>query len=397
MGIVVQKYGGTSLSNVGQIRSVAEKIKKRTERGDVLIVVVSARAGATNDLCSIAKSLADRPDSSCLDALMCVGECETAALLSIVLNGIGVPAVSRNAYQVGILTCSTFGNAKIKNISGGDIGDCIMAGMVVVVPGFQGVDENMQPTTLGRGGSDLTAIALAHKFNADFCEIYTDVDGVFNGDPRIIDKPTMVETISHDALLRLSFFDNKIMQDRSVALAKKMGINFSISSSLREDSSAGTLVVSDTPLDENRVVWLTYKTDLALISVMSKANIFNELLVFFAQNRISLNFVKHSRPSSAYGFVDEIAVSASDYRLLQNLRPDIIFAHEICACENLTRIDIVGAELEYSQWLGDILAFVGTQEIFRSEYVKNGLSFLVRSDVYVNVLNRIHGIIHADQ
>ncbi|MDR3273847.1 MAG: hypothetical protein LBS87_00730 [Puniceicoccales bacterium] len=390
---VVQKYGGTSVANIERIKSVATKIKERAELGDEVIVVVSARAGVTNDLLNRAREVSNRPDAACLDALLCVGEYETAALLSIVLNDIGVPAVPRNAYQAGIATCSTFGNARIRNIFGGDVESCLKNKKVVVVSGFQGFDENMCPTTLGRGGSDLTALALAHRFNADFCEIYTDVDGVFSGDPRVIDKPMLIKMISHDALLKLAFFDNNVMQDRSVAFAKKMGINFSIASSFGEDPGNKTHVVGDSLCNESHAVGLTYKAKLVLISAISEENIFDKFLKIFANNRINVSFVKHIRLNHVGKFLEEIAIPASDYSSLRESCFNALFPAKLSVVEDLTRIDVVGIKLEYSPWLDNVLAIMEKQEIFRSEYGKNGLSFLIKTDDFKSILNAIHGII----
>jgi aspartate kinase len=165
--------------NIERIKYVAAEIKNRAELGDEMIVVVSARAGVTNDLLNRAREILNRLDTAGLDALLRVGEHEIAALLSIMLNDIGVPAVSRNAYQMGTATCSTFGNAKIRNIFGGDVESCSEDRKVAVGTGFQGFDQTICPTILGRGGSDLTDLALAYRFNADSCEIYADLDRIF--------------------------------------------------------------------------------------------------------------------------------------------------------------------------------------------------------------------------
>jgi aspartate kinase len=389
---VVQKYGGTSVASIERIKAVADRIRIPADQKNELIIVISARAGVTNSLLSLGKSLSANPDPACLDALLCTGECETAALLSIILNDMCIPTVFRNAYQAGIITCSTFGNARIRNISGGDIEECLKAGKVVVVPGFQGIDEHMNPTTIGRGGSDLTALALAHRFSADACEIYTDVDGVFSGDPRVIDRPTLIEMISHDALLRLAFFDNKVMQDRSVVFAKMMGIDFSIASSFGAPSARKTRVVGNLPCGENYVVGLTYKTDLTLISAISETDIFSNFLKTCAESRINVSFIKHCSFDDSGKFFDEIAVSAADYAILKAHIGEF-FSQEARIFESLVRIDIVGTGLEYSPWLGDVLALMEARKIFRSEYAKNGLSFLIESSDYKSILNGIHGII----
>ncbi|MDR2720886.1 MAG: hypothetical protein LBB15_01180, partial [Puniceicoccales bacterium] len=342
MARIVQKYGGTSMANIKRMRAVAAKIEERAKLGNELMVVVSACAGVTNNLLKRAREVSKRPNAACLDALLCIGECESAAMLAIILNDIGIRAVFRNAYQVGITTCSTFGNARIMDISGGDVENCLKDGQVVVVTGFQGVDANMCPTTLGRGGSDLTALALAHRFGADLCEIYTDVEGVFSGDPRVIDGPNLMDVISHDFLLKLAFLDNNIMQDRSVAFAKKMGINFSITSSFGQSPGGGTRVLNSFPCSESTVVGLTYKTGLVLISAISKGNIFDNFLKIFTNNGINISFLRHTKLGDSGEFFEEIAVAASDYSLLKISHFDTLFSQNFSAIENLTRIDIVG-------------------------------------------------------
>ncbi|MDR0680213.1 MAG: hypothetical protein LBF42_04280 [Puniceicoccales bacterium] len=396
---IVQKYGGTSVANIERIRSIATRVKERASLGDEIIVIVSARAGVTNDLLKQAKEISSKPDPACLDALLCIGECETAALLAIILNDMGVAAVSRNAYQIGIATCSTFGNARIKNIFGGDVEDCLKSGKVVVVTGFQGVDGNMCPTTLGRGGSDLTALALAYRFNADLCEVYTDVDGVFSGDPRVIDRPALIERISHDDLLELAFLDNKVIQDRSLAFAKKAGVNFSIASSFGENADDGTHVMGDCdcPCSESYAIGLTYKTDLVLISAILEENIFDDFLKIFANSGISVSFIKHTKLSGSGKFLEEIAILSSDFPFLKNSCFAEPLPKKVSVTEGLTRIDVVGTKLEYSPWLGKVLSLMEGQEIFRSEYGKNGLSFLVKTDDYGSILNALHRIVFEEK
>jgi aspartate kinase len=390
---VVQKYGGTSVANVDRMSAVATRIGECAKLGNEIIVVVSARAGMTNDLLRRASEVSKRPDAACLDALLCIGECETAATLAIILNDIGVSAVFRNAYQAGIVTCSTFGNARIVDILGGDVEDCLKNGQVVVVTGFQGVDGNMCPTTLGRGGSDLTALALAYRFGADSCEIYSDVNGVFSGDPRVIDRPNLMETMSHDFLLELTFLDNKVMQDRSVAFAKEKRVDFSITSSFNKNSGGKTRIIGSSPRGESSAIALTHKTGLVLISTICEGNIFDKCLKFFAENRINASFVRQTKFGKSGKFFVEIALAAADYSMLRDPCFDTLLPQEFSAIENLTRVDIVGAKLEHSPWLDEVLSFVKNQGTFRSEYGKSGLSFLIETEDYKVTLNGIHSIV----
>ncbi|MDE6432525.1 MAG: hypothetical protein K2L13_03985 [Opitutales bacterium] len=392
---IVQKYGGTSVADTEHIKSVAEHIKSCREHGDELIVVLSARAGVTNMLVEKAHSVSSLPDREALDALLYTGELETIAMLALILNEMGVPAVPRNAYQIGISTCSSFGNARIEDIIGGDIEQCLAEKKVVIVAGFQGIDQKLRPTTLGRGGSDLTAIALAHRFGADKCEIFTDVDGVFSADPRIISAPYLISDISHDALLRLTFFDNKVMQDRSVALAKKLRVNFEISSSLHYGTLDGTSVKLDWKCNEGCVIGLTYKQNLVLFCGLATNDIFCDLLEFFADKKIDLSFIKHSFCPKRTEFLDELCF---DFSQFWRIREEFLskFAEKYQSyelIENLSRIDVVGTGLEYSEWLSQALTAVYDNMIFRSEYGKNGLSFLMKSENFGDIMNKLHDIV----
>ena len=201
MALIVQKYGGTSVGNVDRIQNVAAKIKEQWSKGHKLVVVVSARSGVTNELIGRAKALMPLPDEREMDVLMAVGEQETIALTVIALHAIGVPAVSRTGAQAGIITDGVHTRARITQITGGDIAERLEEGKVVIVAGFQGVTPQGQVTTLGRGGSDLTAIAVAASIKADVCQIYTDVDGVYTADPRIVLSAKKMHEISYEEML----------------------------------------------------------------------------------------------------------------------------------------------------------------------------------------------------
>lgn len=390
---VVQKYGGTSVADIECVRSVAERIGRCHKSGDELIVVVSARAGVTNKLLEEAYSLSVSPNREALDALLYSGELETIALLAIMLNNLGIQAVSRNAYQAGILTCSSFGSARIQEIIGGDIEECLNENKVVIVAGFQGIDDQLRPTTLGRGGSDLTAIALAHRFHADKCEIFTDVEGVFSADPRIIRAPYLIPDISHESLLRLTLSDNRVMQDRSVALAKKLGINFRISSSRCRQDDGGTSVQLNWKCDESCVIGLTYKKNLVLFSGISTSDIFCEVLSFFSDQKVNLSFIKHSICPDGKTFLDEICFERTPFWSIkeQFLKTFVYEAYDLV--ENLDRIDIVGTTLEYSKWLKQSFDVAYDNKIFRAEYGNNGLSFLMKSENFDDVMNKMHDIV----
>ena len=240
MALIVQKYGGTSVGNVDRIQNVAAKIKEQWSKGHKLVVVVSARSGVTNELIGRAKALMPLPDEREMDILMSVGEQETIALTVIALHAIGVPAVSRTGAQAGIITDAIHTRARIIKITGGDIAERLEEGKVVIVAGFQGVTPDGQITTLGRGGSDLTAIAVAASIKADVCQIYTDVDGVYTADPRIVLSARKMPEISYEEMLELASSGSKVMQSRSVEFAQKYNVPFEVRSSFNDQP--GTLV-----------------------------------------------------------------------------------------------------------------------------------------------------------
>ena len=240
MALIVQKYGGTSVGNVDRIQNVAAKIKEQWSKGHKLVVVVSARSGVTNELIGRAKALMPLPDEREMDVLMTVGEQETIALTVIALHAIGVPAVSRTGAQAGIITDAVHTRARIIKITGGDIAERLEEGKVVIVAGFQGVTPDGQVTTLGRGGSDLTAIAVAASIKADVCQIYTDVDGVYTADPRIVLSAKKMHEISYEEMLELASSGSKVMQSRSVEFAQKYNVPFEVRSSFNDQP--GTLV-----------------------------------------------------------------------------------------------------------------------------------------------------------
>lgn len=249
---IVQKYGGTSVGDVERIKKVAERIKAVRDQGNELVVVVSARAGVTNELIARARAVCAQPSEREMDQLLSIGEQETIALTAMALHGIGADAVSYTGGQAGIFTDKVHTKAKIKTINAKPIEEDLKAGKIVIVAGFQGINEAGQITTLGRGGSDLTAIALAAAIKADKCEIYTDVDGVYTADPRVVPTARKLEEISYDEMLELASAGSKVMQSRSVEFAKKYSVVFEVRSSFNHNP--GTLVKEEVAYMEQVVV-----------------------------------------------------------------------------------------------------------------------------------------------
>src|SRR3954466_8810119 len=252
MARIVQKYGGTSVGDVERIKKVAERIKAFRDEGNELVVVVSARAGVTNELIARAKAVCPNPQERELDQLLSIGEQETIALTAMALHGIGVEAVSYTGAQAGIFTDKVHTKAKIKTINAKPIEKDLSAGKVIIVAGFQGMNEEGQTTTLVLGGSDLTAIALAAAIKADKCEIYTDVDGVYTADPRVVKNARKLAEISYDEMLELASLGSKVMQSRSVEFAAKYNVVFEVRSSFNHNP--GTIVKQEVAYMEKVLV-----------------------------------------------------------------------------------------------------------------------------------------------
>ncbi len=243
MALIVQKFGGTSVGSPERIAQVAEKVAKFRAAGDDIVVVVSAMSGETNRLLALAKQIADKPSLREMDVMIATGEQVTIALLAMALNKIGVPAVSFTGAQVPIITDSEHGKARILSIDEAKVSEQLKAGKVVVVAGFQGVDEQGSITTLGRGGSDTTAVALAAKLKADECHIYTDVDGVYTTDPRVVPKAQRLDRITFEEMLEMASLGSKILQLRSVEFAGKYNVPLRVLHSFEE--GPGTLITTD--------------------------------------------------------------------------------------------------------------------------------------------------------
>jgi aspartate kinase len=252
MALIVQKYGGTSVGNPDRIKNVAARVAKYRAQGDQIIVVVSAMSGVTDNLIKLAKEIMPLPSEREMDVLLATGEQQTIALTAIALHALNVPAVSLTGPQAGIVTDVVHTKARIHNITPKKVHELLKQGNVVIVAGFQGETPEGQITTLGRGGSDLTAIALAAALKADLCQIYTDVDGVYTADPRIVPTAKKLQEISYDEMLELASLGAKVMQSRSVEFAKKFGVVFEVRSSLNENP--GTIVKEETKSMEGVVV-----------------------------------------------------------------------------------------------------------------------------------------------
>jgi aspartate kinase len=302
--LIVQKYGGTSVGSVERIKEVAKRVAATRAAGRQVAVVVSAMSGETNRLLSLAKQIAAHPDERESDVLVSTGEQVSVALLAMALKDMGYPAFSLLGHQVQIETDSAFGRARIRNINADRLLSALREGHIVVVAGFQGVDAEDNITTLGRGGSDTTAVAIAAATKADVCEIYTDVDGVYSADPRICPHARKLSRISYDEMLELASLGAKVLQIRSVEVAKRYQVPVHVRSSFVSDE--GTWLVQEDPSMEDVVVsGVTSDLDQAKITVFhvpDRPGLAAKLFGPIAEDNIVVDMIIQN--ASAEGFTD---------------------------------------------------------------------------------------------
>ncbi|MDO9558134.1 MAG: aspartate kinase [Syntrophales bacterium] len=346
MALVVQKYGGTSVDNLAKIENVAMRVIKAKEAGNQVVVVLSAMAGETDRLINLAHQITDSPDEREYDALISTGEQVTVSLLAIMLNKMGYPARSFLGFQVKILTDGAYKQARIVNIDTMAIKNELKNGVIVIIAGFQGVDSDNNITTLGRGGSDTSAVALSAALHADVCDIYTDVDGVYTTDPNICSKARRLSKITYDEMLEMAMLGAKVLQPRSVEMAKKYQVPLYIRSSFTDEG--GTLVTKEDSAMEREVVsGVTYDRDQAKITVVhvpDRPGIAARLFTPLAEHHIVVDMIIQN--ASVEGFTDlTFTVSRKDIkeatRLVEEAGKDI-GAAKVEVDENVAKISIVG-------------------------------------------------------
>jgi aspartate kinase len=269
--VIVQKYGGTSVGTAARIRRVSRRIAATVKRGVQVVVVVSAMGHTTDRMIALAQSVNPEPPARELDMLVANGETITAPLVAMCLQGMGVAAISLSGLQAGVRTSAQHSRARIQDINPGRILEALREGKVPVVAGFQGVTESLEITTLGRGGSDTTAVALAAALKADSCEIYTDVDGIFTADPRVVRNARKLAFIRYDEMLELAAVGARVMHPRAVEIGELYGVPIHVRSSFND--SVGTMIVAQVPMEERqRVRGIAQETNVAKITVLGVAD-----------------------------------------------------------------------------------------------------------------------------
>ena len=298
MALIVQKYGGTSMGSPERIRNVARRVARWKAQGHQLVIVVSAMSGETNRLIALAKDVSPQPDGRELDVMISTGEQVTIALLAMALKDIGVEAKSYTGGQVKVLTDSTHTKARILHIEEGNMRRDLDQGTVVIVAGFQGVDDDGNITTLGRGGSDTSGVALAAALKADECQIYTDVDGVYTTDPRIVPEARKLESVTFEEMLELASLGSKVLQIRSVEFAGKYKVKLRVLSSLEEEGqeTSGTLITfeEDKNMEQPIISGIAFNRDeakLTVLGVPDRPGIAYQILGPIAESNIDVDMI----------------------------------------------------------------------------------------------------------
>jgi len=346
MALVVQKYGGTSVGSIDRIRNVASRVARVYDEGNSLVVVVSAMSGETNKLVALANEICEFPDTREYDVLVSSGEQVTVALLAMCLKSMGYKAKSYLGHQVPITTDSAYSKARIEKISDRKMRKDLEEGTIIIAAGFQGVDSGGNITTLGRGGSDTSAVALAAALKADVCEIYTDVDGVYTTDPNLCSDARKIERISYDEMLELASLGAKVLQIRSVQFAKKYNVDVHVRSSFNDNP--GTLVTKeDKKMESILVSGITYakdETKIAVRRVPDKPGIAASILLPLSDANISVDMIVQN--VSEDGSTDfTFTVCKADFKKAVMITGEVaekINARDILTDESISKVSVVG-------------------------------------------------------
>jgi len=348
--LIVQKFGGSSVANVERIQNVAKRVVSYKKKGHNIVVVVSALGDTTDELIDLAHKIDKNPAEREMDMLLSTGEQISVALLAMAINKLGHEAISFTGGQVGIITDTGHTKARIVKIDAGRIRQQLDRGRVVIVAGFQGVTPDYEITTLGRGGSDLTAVALAKELKADACEIYTDVEGIYTTDPRIEPKARKIKRITYDEMLEMASLGAQVMQARSIEVAKKFNVPIHVRSSFSE--SGGTMIIREVKnMEDVAVTGITLNKNEAKITICSvpdrpgvAAKIFKELATKGISVDMIVQNVSHLRQTDISFTVTKSDISKA-MRLIKRLARSIK-AGEVFKDEDIARVSIVGVGMK---------------------------------------------------
>ncbi|WP_298790437.1 aspartate kinase [uncultured Campylobacter sp.] len=344
--LIVQKYGGTSVGTLERIENVAARVIETKKSGADVVVVVSAMSGVTNQLVEYAEHYTKAPDGVAMDMLLSSGERVTCALLTIALINLGYPAVGLSGRLAGIITDSVHTKARIEAIDTKRMKEELKAGKIIVVAGFQGIDEKGDATTLGRGGSDLSAVAIAGALDADLCEIYTDVDGVYTTDPRIEPKAKKLDKISYDEMLELASLGAKVLQNRSVELAKKLNVNLVTRSSFNHNE--GTLITKEESMEAVLVSGIALDKNQARVTlrgVVDKPGIAAEIFTALAEKNINVDMIIQNvgqDGTTNLGFT----VPQNELHVAKECMDKLSASREILYNDEIVKVSVVGVGMK---------------------------------------------------
>ena len=349
MALIVQKFGGSSVADAQRVSHVAGIIANTYRQGNQVVVVVSAQGKTTDHLIAQAQEVNPNPSKRELDALMATGELASMALMALALERLGMPAISLSGWQAGIHTDSTHGAARVSRIDTERLRNELDKGNIVIVAGFQGVNKYEDVTTLGRGGSDTSAVALAAALNADLCQIYTDVDGVYTADPRIVPNAIKIDEITYDEMLELASLGANVLHNRSVEMAKKYNVNLEVLSSMT--GAEGTIVKEVTDVEKLLIKGVTKDVNIARISAMGVSDqpgIAFRLFSLLAKHKVSVDIILQSVGRDGTQDIS-FTVAAKDadevVRLLEE-RKDTLGLKSVICDPNVAKVSIVGAGME---------------------------------------------------
>jgi aspartate kinase len=346
MGLIVQKYGGTSVSDLERIQNVAKRVAFAYDGGNNVVVVISAMAGVTDGLTKMASQISNRPEKRELDVLLATGEQTTAALLALTLNEMNYPARSLLGFQAEVRTNCDYGNARILDIGTERVRQLMTGRNIVVVAGFQGCDPNGNITTLGRGGSDTSAVAIAAALKADICEIFTDVDGIYTADPNICPKARKLKMVSYDEMLNMASLGAKVLQIRSVGFAKKYNVRVHVRSSFNEEE--GTMVINeDAGMEKLIVTAVTHDKNQARITlkkVPDQPGIAAKIFTPIAEAGIIVDMIIQN--TRAKGKTDlTFTVPVTDYERAMEIEKVVareIGAEKVFGGKNIAKVSVIG-------------------------------------------------------
>ncbi len=378
--LIVKKFGGTSVGNTERIFNVAKRCIEDWQKGNDVVVVLSAMGKYTDELIDMAKQVNENPPKREMDMLFTIGEQMSVSLMAMAMNSLKVPAISLNAFQVAMHTTSVYGNARLKRIDVERIRHELEQRKIVIVTGFQGINKYDDYTTLGRGGSDTTAVALAAALNADACEIYTDVDGVYTADPRKVKTARKLDTITYDEMLELATLGAGVLHNRSVELAKKFGVQLVVRSSL--NLSEGTIVKEDTGMEKMLVSGVAADADSARVAVVGLEDtpgVAFKLFNLLAKNDINIDMIlqsvgRHGTKDITFTCSDENADRAEEI-----IKNNIGKFESIDVNKDVAKVSIVGAGMQSNAGVA--------AKMFEALYDENiNIRMISTSEIRVTVL-----------